>query len=295
MDTYLNMRAFIATADTGSFSGAAREQGISISVLTKRVNQLEHQLRTPLFHRSTRSLTLTEEGRVQVLKCRSIVSQVEEMIASPQSKDELIDFIRVRAPITLARLVIGPLLQKFMVAHPKIRLELVITERQLIPEDSSFDISLGAKPITVGDVSDFPLSPLKRTLCASPSYLDLHGSPGHPRDLAKHECLCYLPTGTVWTFNTEKAPIHIEILPQLSSNDGQLISDAAVAGMGVTILSNYILAPMLASEQLVPLLTNFPLPQLWLTATVPSNKAKPPAVEQLLKFLKSETLKIFPS
>ena len=292
MDTYLNMRAFIAAADAGSFSRAAREQGLATSVLTKRVNQLEHQLRMTLFHRSTRSLKLTEAGRTQIQKCRSIVTQVEELIAPPQSKAELVDFIRVRAPVTIARLFLGELLREFMVVHPKIRMEVVITEHPMATEDSSFDVSLGAKPITSGRIADVPLMSLKRSLCASPDYLDRRGHPKHPRDLVEHECLSFSPMGTVWIFNTEKAPIHIEIVPKLSSNDGQLIAKAAAEGMGVSILSDYIVAPMLESGRLVPLLTNFRLPELWLTATVPANRAKSPAVEALLEHLKLETSKL---
>lgn len=292
MDTYLNMRAFIAAAEAGSFSLAARELGLATSVLTKRVNQLEHLLKVTLFHRSTRSLKLTEVGRNQIQKCRKIVSQVEDLISPRQSKSELIDFIRIRVPITISRLFMGELLRGFIVVHPNIRMEVVITEHPMTTEDSSFDVSLGAKPITAGRIADTPLVSLNRSLYASPDYLDRYGYPKHPRDLVEHKCLSFSPMGAIWIFNTEKAPIHIEIIPKLSSNDGQLIASAAADGMGITMLTDYIVKPIFESGRLIPLLTEFPLPELWLTATVPANRTRSPAVEALLDYLRSETPKL---
>ncbi|MGQ9367536.1 LysR family transcriptional regulator [Azospirillum sp. ST 5-10] len=294
MDTYLNLRAFLATADAGNFSQAARELGVAASVVTKRVNQLEHQLGIELFRRSTRSLTLTEAGRKHLDRCRSIVAQIDDLIAPPQTRRELEDFIRVRAPVTMTRMFLGAIIQDFLTAHPKVRLELVISERPIVSEGSGFDVSIGAVPVTVGTITDVTLCRLRRFLCASPAYLARFGRPESPRDLVHHTCLNFMPSGAVWVFRTGTAPIELEVAPRLSSNDGQLIVDAAAAGMGIAAASEYVSASLIGSGRLVPVLEDHPLPEFWIKATLPANRPATPAVQALIGHLKAALSPVAP-
>ncbi len=286
MDTYLTLRAFLASAETGSFSAAARTQGIATSVLTKRVNQLEEQLGIKLFRRSTRSLKLTEVGRSYLKRADSIVAQIDDLIVSPRSKPELEDFLRIRAPATMTAMLLGPMLKRFINEHPKVRLELIVSENPIVSEEAGFDVSIGARPVAVGSVSDFTLCRLKRVLCASPDYLSRMGTPAHPRDLTNHHCLSFTPTGAIWVFNTDQAPMEIEVVPKFSSNDGRLIAEAAVSGMGITILSEYIVQSFMVDGRLVPLLSGYPLPELWVKAVLPRKKHVSPALSSLLEFLR---------
>jgi DNA-binding transcriptional LysR family regulator len=192
VDTLLNIKAFLTTARAGSFSAAARELGVAPSVIVKRINRLEDQMRAQLFLRSTRKLTLTETGERYFPRYQSIVGEVEDAInGAASSAQQLEGLLRVKCPTTLAILNFGAILSDFQVAHPGITVELALIDRSVNPVEEDFDIAIGAMPASYANVIDEPLSPYPRVLCASPSYLEARGEPKHPIDLIGHDCLTF--------------------------------------------------------------------------------------------------------
>ncbi len=190
MDTLLNIKAFLATARAGSFSAAARELGVAPSVIVKRINRLEDQMRAQLFLRSTRKLTLTDTGERYFPRYQTIVGEVENAINGAASATDRIEgHLRVKCPTTLALLNFGEILNDFQVAHPGIAIDLVLIDRSVNPVEEDFDIAIGAMPASYANVIDEPLSPYPRVLCAAPSYLEARGEPKHPIDLIGHDCL----------------------------------------------------------------------------------------------------------
>lgn len=289
MDTFLNFKAFQAAARTGSFSRAARELGLAASVVTKRVNQLEHQLRTSLFRRSTRKLTLTEAGVRYLDRSRTLIAEFDELISgAAQSPGEVEDFLRVKAPTSLTVSRLWSVFAAFQVEFPKIRLEVVLLDRSVDPILEGFDVSIGAHwSQSLTGVVERPLCPLPRLLCAAPDYVARRGALKSPRDLVHHDCLSFIPTGNDWTFVGPHGPVTITVRPRLMSNDGQMLASAAANGAGISILSRYLVADKIRSGQLMPLLTSFPVPDLWIKAVSPQRRAATLGVAALIDRLEA--------
>lgn len=263
--------------------------GLAASVVTKRVNQLEHHLQTTLFQRSTRKLTLTEAGARYLDRSRTLIAEFDELITgSTQSPDDVEDFLRVKAPMSLTVSRLWSVFAAFQAEFHKIRLEVVLLDRAVDPVLEGFDVSIGAHwSQSFTGVVERPLCPLPRLLCASPDYLARRGAPKNPRDLVDHDCLSFIPTGNEWRFEGSHGPVMVTVRPRLTSNDGQMLASAAANGVGVAILSRYLAADLIQAGRLVPLLTNFPIPDLWIKAVSPQRRATTPAVVALFERLEA--------
>ena len=287
MDTLVNLQAFLATAEAAGFSAAARKLKISTSVVSKRVTQLEARIGTVLFHRSTRQLRLTEAGQRYVHRARSVVADVGDLLSRMGEKDhDLVDQLRIKAPTSLTTARLADILSVFQTQNPGLKLEIVLIDRPVDPVTEGFDIAIGAFPHSFGGVVDEPLYPIKRLLCASPSYLAAHGTPRHPRDLIDHRCLSFLPTGPEWVFDGPRGRVTVEVRPMLSSNEGQVLVKSALAGNGIAFISHYLVADGLRSGALQVVLPEFPIPELWVKATIPERRINAAAVQALLQLLK---------
>jgi DNA-binding transcriptional LysR family regulator len=287
MDTLLNIKAFLASARAGSFSAAARELGVAPSVIVKRINRLEDQMRAQLFLRSTRKLTLTDTGELYFPRYQSIVGEVENAINGAASSTERIEgLIRVKCPTTLAILNFGDILNDFQVAHPGIAVDLALIDRSVNPVEEDFDIAIGAMPASYANVIDEPLTPYPRVLCAAPSYLDAHGEPKHPIDLTAHDCLTFHTTGSTWSFESPRGLINVDVRSRFSANDSQILQSAACRGLGITMIARYIARPAIETGRLKILLPDYPVPEFWLKALIPRNKLRRAAVQKLLGWIK---------
>ena len=284
MDTYRNFKAFQAAARFGSFSRAARELGLAVSVVTKRVNQLEHQLQAVLFERTTRQLTLTEAGRDYLERSRPLLAEFDDLLKGPsRNPGDIGDFLRVKAPTSLTLFQLRKVFDAYQAEFRKVRLEIVLIDRAVDPVLEGFDVSIGAQwSRSFAGVLEKPLCPLRRIVCASPDYIAERGAPAHPRELIDHDCLSFIPTGNAWTFNDRHGPITIDVTPHLASNDGQMLVDAALDGRGIVLSSTYIVKEFVREGRLVPLLVDFPIPDLWIKAVTPIRRATAPAVVALI-------------
>ena len=288
MDILVNLQAFLATADAGGFSAAARKLNISTSVVAKRVTQLEARIGVPLFHRSTRELKLTDAGQQYVHRARGVVADTTDLLSRMGAKDEaLSDHLRIKAPTSLTMARLADAFSTFQIQNPRLKLEIVMIDRPVDPVTEGFDIAIGAFPHSFGGVVDEPICRMPRLLCASPKYLKAHGMPKHPRDLVDHRCLSFLPTGPEWVFDGPRGRITIQVRPLLSSNDGHVLARSAIAGNGVAMLSHYLVEDALKGGALRPVLSEFPIPELWVKATVPERRINAAAVQAMLRLLKS--------
>jgi DNA-binding transcriptional LysR family regulator len=288
MDILVNLQAFLATADAAGFSAAARKLNVSTSVVAKRVTQLEARIGTPLFHRSTRQLRLTDAGQRYVHRARGVVTDATDLLSRMGEKGhDLVDHLRIKAPTSLTVARLADAFSAFQTQNPRLKLEIVLIDRPVDPVSEGFDIAIGAFPHSFGGVVDEPLCALKRLLCASPAYLKKHGTPTHPRDLVEHRCLSFLPTGPEWIFDGPRGRISIQVSPQLSSNEGHVLARSAIAGNGIALMSHYLVADALRDGILKPVLRDFPIPELWVKATIPERRRNAAAVQALLALLKT--------
>jgi DNA-binding transcriptional LysR family regulator len=289
MDTYLNFKTFQAVARIGSFSAASREMGLAASVVTKRVTQLEHQLGARLFRRSTRQLILTEAGHRYLHRSRALIADFDDLLkGARQSPGEVEDFLRIKAPTSLSVLHLHKVFGAYQAEFPKVRLEIMLFDRAVDPILEGFDVSIGAHWVeTFSGVYEKALCPLRRLVCASPDYLSRRGQPSHPRDLVNHDTLSFIPTGNAWAFDDRHGPITIEVKPRLTSNDGQMLVSAAVNGNGIVLTSQYLAKDLLKSGRLVPVLPDFPVPDLWIKAVCPERRRSSLAVSTLFQRLEA--------
>ncbi|HEV2570849.1 LysR substrate-binding domain-containing protein [Methylocella sp. CPCC 101449] len=286
MDIVQNLKAFLAVAQTGSFSAAARQAGLATSVLTKRVDQLEAQTRTKLFLRTTRRLTLTEDGSRWLGQVRTVVADVDELLLeAARPTQDAAGAMRVKVPTTLAVRYLGDMLGRFQRRHPKVTLDIVLTDRALNPAEEGFDLAVSVFPESFSGVVDVPLCALNRTLCASADYLARHGTPQHPRELAKHQILNFYPTGATWRFESATGPVAVDVRPRMSANDGQVLLAAARAGNGIALLPNYLALPALRTGSVAAVLEDFSPPELWVRLLVPERRVLVPRVRALMDFL----------
>ncbi|MBI2728429.1 MAG: LysR family transcriptional regulator [Polaromonas sp.] len=287
MDTLANLKAFVAAADAGSFSAAARKLDLVPSVISKRIDQLEWRIRAPLFARSTRKLTLTDVGDRYLPTVRELVRQMDDALdGMARSSGDLEGHIRVKVPTTMAILYLSDILYSFLRSQPKISMDIVLADRSVNPLEEGFDLALGARPELYGGVQDIALCRLKRYLCASPAYLARRGTPQHVSELPDHDCVVFATTGPRWEFMSQQGLIGIDVRPKLRSNDGAAICNAAIAGSGIAVLTDYMAGPAIRSGQLVEILPEFEVPDIWLKALVPGTRIALPRVRMLLDWLK---------
>ncbi|MBR1222910.1 LysR family transcriptional regulator [Bradyrhizobium sp. U87765 SZCCT0131] len=287
MDTLVNLQAFLATAESSGFSAAGRKLNVSTSVVAKRVTQLEEQIGTTLFHRSTRQMRLTKAGQQYLHRARSVVADVSDLLARMGEKDhDLADQLRIKAPTSLTIFRLADVFSAFQAQNPQVRLDIVLIDRPVDPVTEGFDIAIGAFPHAFGGVIDEPLCPMRRLLCAAPDYLARHGAPAHPRDLVDHTCLSFLPTGPEWQFDGPRGRVTVQVQPRMSSNEGYVLVKSAIAGNGIAFISRYLVEDALRQGSLCQVLPEYPIPDLWVKATVPERRANAAAVQAMLAALK---------
>ena len=286
MDTLANLKAFLATADSGSFSEAARQSDVVPSVVAKRIDQLEWRIRAPLFTRSTRKLTLTDVGERYLPTVRKLVAQMEDMLAGmAQASGDLEGHIRIKIPTTLGTLYLSNLLNQFLIEQPRISMDVVLADRSVNPVEEGFDLAIGALPESYGQVKDHALGPIRRRLCAAPAYLERKGSPQQVADLIEHDCLVFTTSGSRWEFHSPQGQVGVDVRPKLKTNDGVALSKATISGLGIAVLADYLASPAIASGALVEICPELKLPDIWLKALVPNNRYDLPRIQMLLQWL----------
>jgi DNA-binding transcriptional LysR family regulator len=293
MDNLLNVRTFLAAARLGSFAAAARSFAVSPSVVSKRINQLEHEFRVALFHRSTRDLRLTEDGTRLLPRCIKLLTEYDD-IRDIAPTTEVSGLLRVDAPGSVTALILGPIFCDFLAEHPAVDLDLRLTDRLDNPLTRNCDLTIGTRPSTDENVLDFPLMPYPCAAYASGIYLDRRGRPNHPRDLVEHDCLVSLLHGKTWHFYGDEGDVGLTVDPRLSVNDTIILREAVRRGLGIAILPAFLAEDDLSDGTLRPVLPAYRPPPMWIKAQIPTHKAAKPAVNALLDFLRGRLLSPLP-
>ena len=232
MPQLLDIKAFLVTARTGSFSAAAREIGLAASVVTKRVSRLEEQIGSALFQRTTRRLTLTSEGERLRPRLQLLIAEIDEALRSARVPEGgVAGQLRVKSPTTVGMLYVGGALARFQARNPRVKIELLLVDRAVNPLEEGFDVALGGLPVSFSGVLDLPLCQYDRVLVAAPAYLADNPAPRSPNDLVAHDCLAFLPIGLEWSFESDQGAIVVEIRARFTANDSQVLLTAALEGL----------------------------------------------------------------
>ena len=258
------LAAFNGVARHLSFSRAAADLGCTPSVLSRRIAELEKRVGGPVFLRSTRRVALTPLGESFLAHCSRLEAEMAAMNAQLRGQHaEIAGVVRMQVPTTYGRRCVAPLLPGLLSRHPKLRLDVVFDDgyADLIASRTDVALRIGT-PVDSGLIAA-PLRPIRRFLVASPDYLAhapaLHG----PEDLKRHRCLAFqaLKSGDLWSFRNGRKRRSIRVDPVLRANNADALLEAAIAGSGVAMLSDFIAADAIGDGRLVELMTDWPVSQ----------------------------------
>ncbi len=258
MDTLQALKVAAAVQRAGSFSGAARQIGVSPAAVAKLVAQLEARLFMRLFERTTHHLTVTEEGRDLLARLDAPLREVDEALASGRARKETRGAVKVSVPATFARMAILPSLAAFQNEFPDIQLDLRLENRRVDLVAEGYDCAIGASLAPDSTLVARPLATLWPVLCASPAYLAAHGEPRQLSELANHRCLVMRSdtTGRLrpWEFSGRGKARVFEPTAALQLTDPETIAAAAMAGCGVALVGVHHVAKAIVEGRLVRVL-----------------------------------------
>lgn len=266
MNRLESMSVLLAVVDAGSLSAAGRKLGMPLATVSRKVSELERDLKTQLLMRSTRQLTLTESGRDYVAACRRILDDVQEAERAAAGeysapRGELL----ITAPVVFGRLHVLPILTEFLQAYPEVDIRLALGDRVVNLLEDHVDLALRIGTVPDSSVIATTLGSVRRIVCASPAYLAARGVPRHPRDLSAHQCVSFelFATANVWHFQIDRKDAAVPIHPRLVVSTAEAALDAAISGIGVTSVLSYQVESALRAGHLELLLEPFeptPLP-----------------------------------
>lgn len=256
-----DIAAFVAAVKTGSFTAAATSLGLTRSAIGKSVVRLEARFGVRLLNRTTRQLSLTDEGRIMYERCRQIIEDLEDVDATmAMRRNKPTGTLRLTAPLSFGQRHILPLLDIYLKQWPELRADIAFTDRFVDLVDEGFDIA-----VRIGEPKD-DSAILTRTIgtqrfltCASPDYLARRGTPQTPQALHEHDIITLRSTDRprVWHFDTPNGAYVFDAQGRLSIDSSEAMRAAALAGFGIVQLPTYITGDALRSGDLVPILEPF--------------------------------------
>lgn len=277
---------FARVARTGNMSAAGREMGLSPAVVSKRISQLEDQLGTRLFQRTTRHLTLTETGAgylKRVVDILNLCEEAEDFVGRriTQHRGQL----KITAPTTFTRFHVAPYLDKFLSRYPDIELDFNLTDEFVDIVREGFDVAIRIGELEDSSLVARKLAPDKRMLCAAPSYLDIFGTPKKLTDLVLHNCIS-ARAQEVWRIEGPEGSRHIRANGNIRANSGELIREALLSGLGLGLRSTWEVGDEVKSGELKVVMPQYHgSPNLAVYAVYPSREFMPARVDVFIEFL----------
>jgi DNA-binding transcriptional LysR family regulator len=292
MDRFADMQLFLAVAETGGFAAGGRRLGLSPASVTARIAALEERSGVRLFNRTTRTVTLTDEGQTFGEAARNILAEIEELDQRlTTDKDSLSGHLRIAAPFDLGRNRIAPILDRFMVEHPRIKVELLLSDGFIDLVGNRIDLALRYGNLPDSSLMARRLGDNRRVVCASPEYLERHGHPDTPEQLAGHNCLIMVfgdKPDNRWQFLIDGKPQVLTVSGNRTTNDGELIRSWALEDQGIALKSVWDVQDDLAKGRLVELLKDFAVPDNSLQLVYPTAQSLPKRTRALIDAIVQE-------
>ncbi len=290
MDRIGDIALFLRVLDLGSISAAARSLDLSVAVASQRLKRLERDLGVRLLHRTTRRLHATPEGAALAEQGRPLVEDLEALTGGlRQAATDIAGTLRVTASASFGRQYLSPLLPEFLTLHPRVRLSIDLTDQMLDLVSAGFDLAIRIGALDDSSLVARKLAVNRRVVCASPDYVRRHGMPRTPQDLTGHECVLLMGSAgrqDVWRFGDGAGgEIAVRVRGRVETNYGELVRDAAVAGMGIAVHSRWHVCQDLREGRLVQVLADFPLTDSGIYAVMPQRRLVPPRVRAFSDFL----------
>ena len=292
MDRAAEMAAFVRAVETGGFSVAARNMGLTPSAVSKLVTRLEDRLGARLLHRTTRRLQLTAEGEAFYARARPILVAMDEAEAEvSEAGASARGLLRLHCGSAFGMHQLAPGIPRFQKRHPEVEIDITISDQPLGAMEERVDLAIRIGPLDESSMVARRICNLERVICASPAYLLQRGTPRTPDDLQQHNCLWItsLPALRRWPFDTDDGIRVVNVGGNVVANNAETVLQLAVAGVGITRLTDVVVSDAIRSGALVPILADWhhvePVP---LFATYPSGRNLSPKVRAMVDFLVEE-------
>lgn len=288
MDRFVEMQTFNAVVDAGSFVKAADALGVSKAAVSRYVVDMETRLGVRLLHRTTRRLSLTDAGQVFYARSKELLSELDEAEAEVSSRSEAATgTLRINAPFTFGILHLAPLWGQFKSQQPKVTLDITLSDRVVDLVEEGYDIAIRIAKLENSTLISKRLATTRMVLCASPQYLQQHGVPQHPSELAQHAVIAYSywSARDEWPFEGPQGPVSVKTRPCISTNNGDTCRAAALAHQGVILQPSFLVSRDLAEGTLVELMPKYRSIELGIYAVYPTRKHVPAKVRALIDFL----------
>ncbi|WP_031424996.1 LysR family transcriptional regulator [Xanthomonas euvesicatoria] len=288
MDTLDAMRVFAAVAERNGFSAAADALDRSTASVTRQVAALEQRLDTRLLNRTTRRVSLTSAGSAYYQRCRQLLADLDDLEATIGAQAlEPAGVLRVNAPVSYGIERLGALLPGFRARYPQVELDLSLSDRLVDMVEEGFDVAIRITRRPAPMLIARQLGKVRILACASPAYLARAGTPRHPSDLARHECLLYhySPSGDEVRFQGPEGDIDVRLRGGLRANNGHVLNAAALAGQGIVMQPDFLAEPHLAAGRLVRILPDYALDEIGIFAVYTSRSHLAPKVRSFIDYL----------
>lgn len=281
-----NLALFLLIVEKGGLSAAGREVGLSPTSVSERLGALEKHYGATLLTRTTRSISLTDEGRLLVDGARRLLADAEDIESNIKLGTERISgLIRLSAPVDLGRNRIVPILDQFLEENPNVSLDLNLTDGFLDLAGQGIDFAIRYGALSDSTLRVRKLSEGRRVVCASPAYIEVHGTQRHPSELAQQQCILMRFGSNIhrqWQFRADGRSFKVLVSGRRIANDGDQVRQWCLAGYGICIKSYIDVLDDLAAGRLIELLEAYSLTGVDLQIVYPSGHALPRRVKLLM-------------
>ncbi|KPD11091.1 LysR family transcriptional regulator [Phaeobacter sp. 11ANDIMAR09] len=289
MDLLSSMRAFVAVSERGSFVKAAQQLRMSRPMVSKHIANLETHLGVQLLNRTTRSISLTDQGQIQLEQFTRLLHQLDESMDTARGqRNHAKGVLRVNAPISFGSTRLTPLILNFQKQHPDLKVELTLSDRLVHLIDEGYDLAVRIGTLGQSDVRCVKISECEMILCASPGYIEKHGDLSSVEDLGTRNCLVYeyFSTKGSWTFQHAGGLTKVAVSGNFSSNSGEALAAAACESSGIAFLPEFLVTRLLEEGRLKRLFVSAKPPALPIQIVFPNSKFLPLKSRLFVDYLK---------
>ena len=290
MDKLKAMQVFVRIADEGSLTAAARATDSSLPAVVRSLAALEESLHVRLFNRTTRRLSLTEEGKHYLRSCRQVLAAVEDaeaalLLEASEPRGEL----TITAPVLFGQMYIAPAVTRFVQRHEQMRCNVALLDRVVNLTEEGIDVGIRIGQLEDSTLVALPLGTVRRMVVASPDFLKRHGKPQHPKDLLKANCMLYASASVPWwTFQEHGRKFTVPVTGNLSFNHVAPVVEACAAGLGFGMFISYQVAPYLMQGKLKVVLERFETPPRPISVVYPHARLLPARTKVFIEWIREE-------
>jgi DNA-binding transcriptional LysR family regulator len=290
MDKFKAMQTFVRIADEGSLTQAARELGLSLPAVVRSLAAYEAELGVRLFHRTTRRITLTEDGRQHLANCRQVLAALEESEAQLSAgAREAAGHLTITAPVLFGQMHVAPSVTRFLQHRPKMRCTLLLLDRIVNLIDEGIDLGVRIGHLEDSSLVALSIGHVRRVVVAHPDYLRQHGTPRHPRDLQRFNCIRNVSGAAAWgDFQEKGRAFRVAVSGNLEFNHVLPAVQACAAGAGFGMFFSYQVAPWVAQRQLKIVLEKFERPPRPIQVVYPHARLLPARTRAFIDWIRED-------